>query len=139
MKWSFSLEIKIRYRDIDSMGHVNNAVYSTYLEEARTRYYMKLTNCKNLSDLGFILAAIKCDYNSPATIEDKLRVYVRPTSVGKTSWTFKYEIRDENSGRLIAEADTIQVAYDYKKGKEGKAKKLDDMLRQKLLADMKEK
>lgn len=133
MKWPFSLEMKVRFRDLDAMGHVNNAVYSTYLEQARTEYYMELVGGKKVSDLGFILVSIKCDYKSATSIEDKLVVYVKPTNIGKSSWVFKYEIREKENDRLIAEAETVQIAYDYKKKKK---KRIDKNLRQKLLEDI---
>lgn len=135
MGWSFSLEMKVIFRDLDAMVHVNNAVYFTYLEQARTEYYMKLACKTEASDLDFILASAKCDYKSPASIDDKIIVYVKPANIGKTSWTFKYEIREKYNNRLIAEAETIQVAYDYKKGRK---KKINLKLRQLLLEDAQE-
>lgn len=132
MKWPFCLKIKIRFRDLDAMQHVNNAVYFTYMEQARTEYFMKLVDGKKISDLGFILASAKCDYKSSASIEDKLSVYVRPLNIGKSSWVFKYEIRGNND-KLVAEAETVQVAYDYKKKRK---KRINNKLKKKLLEDM---
>jgi len=133
MNWPFSLEIKVRFRDLDAMGHVNNAVYFTYLELARTEYYIKLTNIKKLSDLDFIVVSASCDYKSAASIEDKIVAYIKPTRVGTSSWTFKYELREKDSGRLIVEAETVQVAFDYKKRKK---KAINDVLKQKLLSEI---
>lgn len=133
MSWPFSLEIKVRYRDIDGMRHLNNAVYFTYLEQCRTEYYMKLVEGKKISDLGFILVSAKCDYKSPVSIEDEVMVYIRPSEIGNTSWKFEYEVREKNTDRLMAKGETVQIAYDYKKGKK---KRIDDNLRQKLLEDM---
>ncbi len=133
MGWPFSLELKVLFRDLDAMVHVNNAVYFTYLEQARTEYYLKLAGKAKVSDMDFILASAKCDYKSSVSIDDKIIVYVKPDKVGKTSWSFQYEIKEKDSNRLIAEAETIQVAYNYKKGRK---KKINPQLKQKLLADM---
>jgi acyl-CoA thioester hydrolase len=46
---------------------------------------------------------------------ETLRISVRPARVGNTSFTFKYEIREQASGRLVAEGETVQVMYDYAK------------------------
>ena len=132
MGWPFSLEMKVLFRDLDAMAHVNNAVYFTYLEQARTEYYFKMIGKTKVYDLDFIVASAKCDYKSSASIHDKVIVHVRPAKVGKTSWTFQYEIREKKSNRLIAEAETVQVAYDYKKGKK---KKINPKLRHVLLED----
>ncbi|MBM3199344.1 acyl-CoA thioesterase [Candidatus Woesearchaeota archaeon] len=133
MAWPFSLEIKVRFRDLDAMGHVNNAVYFTYLEQARTDYYMKLAEKSKISDLGFIVASAKCDYKSAASIEDSIVVYVKPAKIGKTSWAFRYEMRDQKTDRLVAEAETIQVAYNYKRKKK---KRMSHELKQRLLEDI---
>lgn len=135
MGWPFSLEMKVLFRDLDAMAHVNNAVYFTYLEQARTEYYMNLANKTKVSDLDFIVASAKCDYKSSVSIDDEVIVYVKPAKIGKTSWSFQYEIREKNSNRLIAEAETIQVAYNYKRGKK---KKINPQLKQRLLADVQE-
>ncbi len=56
MDWPFSLEMKVLFRDLDAMAHVNNAVYFTYLEQARTEYYFKMIGKTKVYDLDFIVA-----------------------------------------------------------------------------------
>ncbi len=110
---TFELEITPRFRDIDSLGHVNNAVYLTYMEEARTRYYMRTANRKRLEELDFIFASAKVDYRSPILWGEVVVVRVWPTRIGTSSFTLAYEMRVKGDGRLVAEAESVQVAYDY--------------------------
>ena len=106
--------IEVRFRDMDSMGHVNNAVYFTYLEMARVAFYRNFMGATQIQDLEMIAAKATCEFRSPATWNDRLLARIWVSRVGTSSFDFDYEITDENSGRLIATAQTIQVAWDYR-------------------------
>ncbi len=105
--------IEVRFRDMDSMRHVNNAVYFTYLEMARVAFYRHFLGATQIEDLEMIAAKATCEFRSPATWNDRLLVQIWVSRVGTTSFDFDYEITDE-PGRLIATAHTIQVAWDYR-------------------------
>ncbi len=111
----FSIPIQMRFRDLDAMGHVNNAVYLTYCELARTQFYLKHNFKRSLHDIDFILAHVDIDYVSPAEWVDEVEVSLWPSKVGTSSFTFSYEIRDRRSGRLLATSSSILVSYDYDK------------------------
>src|SRR5438093_7319986 len=110
---AFELEIRPRFRDIDAMNHVNNAVYFTYMEQARTEYYLKLSNRKALQELEFILANASCDFRSPIAFGETVLVRVWPTRIGNSSFTLHYEMKIKEDGRLAAERESVQVAYHY--------------------------
>ena len=109
----FKIRLRVRFRDVDVIGHVNNAVYFTYMEQARTEYWMHLFNLHELSELTFIVAHAECDYKIPARFLDELEVSIRTTSVGNTSFVWDYEIRKVDTRDLMAKGKTIQVYYDY--------------------------
>ncbi len=113
---SFRLKvpISVRFRDIDSMGHVNNAVYFTYCEIARNAYWTRLFGTRRLARANFIVARAEMDYRSQANEEDAIVVGIRVSSIGNTSFDFHYNILETGTPRLIAEARTVQVAFDYK-------------------------
>jgi acyl-CoA thioester hydrolase len=94
------------------MGHVNNAVYLTYLEVARFAYWRDVADGRSTGEAGVIMARAEIDYKAPATYKDRLEVRTAITGFGRTSFVFEYEIVDQ-TGRLIATAKTIQVFYDY--------------------------
>jgi acyl-CoA thioester hydrolase len=113
--------IQIRWRDLDALGHVNNAVYLTYFELARLAYVRALLGAdaprdpRTLlpTDFQFILAEVTCHYRSPARLGDQLVVSIWVTQVGRKSFVFEYQIKDEVTGRLVAEGCSTQVWFDY--------------------------
>ncbi len=111
----FTVEIQMRFRDLDAMGHVNNAVYLTYCELARTQFYLKHAFKRSLHDIDFILAHADIDYVSAAEWGDRIEVSVWPSKIGRSSFTLSYELRDKSSDRLLARSSSVQVAYDYDK------------------------
>ena len=95
------------------MGHVNNAVYLTYAEQARLAYWVELGAFRPGSGLpGIIVARNECDYERPARPGEWLDVLVGTTRIGRTSFTVECEILGDD-GQLVARAKTVQVAYDY--------------------------
>ena len=101
----------VRFRDLDPMGHVNNAVFLTYLESARTAFLIDLGLATGLEDLAIIVARVEIDFRSPARFGDAIEVGVRPRRLGKKSFDLEYEVRAGE--RLLAEAKSVCVGYDY--------------------------
>jgi len=105
--------VQVRFRDLDAMGHVNNAVYSTYLEMSRVAYYRELMGMASPTEFNFILARLEINFRSPVFLHENVWVGIRVTQVGTKSFRFAYEIRDGENARLIADATSVQVMYDY--------------------------
>lgn len=103
--------IQVRFRDTDAMGHVNNAVYLTYLEVARTAYWHKVFDIASYNDVDFILARAEIDFVAPVFVEDVCEVWIRTNEIGTKSFRFAYELLAH--GRVVARAETVQVMYDY--------------------------
>lgn len=102
----------VRFRDLDAFGHVNNAVYATYLEAARIAYLLDVTG-GSLRDMGIILAEQTISYKRPAYFGDRLGVGVRVTSFKTRSFGMEYAIVRAADGALIATGQSVQVTYDY--------------------------
>jgi len=109
----FLCDIQMRFRDLDPMGHVNNAVFLSYCELARTQFYLKHKFKRGLHDIDFILARAEIDYVAAAEWGDEIQVAVWPSKIGKTSFTLSYEIRETTSGRVLATSSSVLVSYDY--------------------------
>jgi len=115
--------VEVRFADCDPLGHVNNAVYLSYLEQARFGLWRKLwgfsgeTATTAARGAGLILARVECDYRLPSTYGDVLDVKLALAGIGRTSFTYDYRIADVPGGRLVAEARTVVVVYDYGTGK----------------------
>jgi acyl-CoA thioester hydrolase len=124
----FTHQIEVRFRDCDAMGHVNNAVYLTYLEEARFSHWRANGLASRTLDSapaqsgapadvpGVILARVEIDYRRPAKYGDTLRIDLGVAAVGRTSFTYEYEIADA-AGALVAAAKTVIVRFDYAAGR----------------------
>jgi acyl-CoA thioester hydrolase len=95
---------------------VNNAVYLTYLEQARFAFWQRLTGVSGIPR-SFIVARVECDYRAQATAGDRLVVRLRVTAVGKSSFTFEYEIVNARTREVVATARTVQAMYDYQAGR----------------------
>jgi acyl-CoA thioester hydrolase len=106
-------ELHPRFRDTDAMGHINNAVYITYLEVARQEYWRRLDDTQDYRRVPFILANVACDFRSEALMDEVLEIGIRCDWVGGKSFAFRYEIRAKKTRRLVVEATSIQVCYDY--------------------------
>jgi len=106
-------EIVPRFRDTDAMGHINNAVYITYLEVGRQEYWKRMSGATDYGRVPFILAHVTVDFRAEALVDEVLRVGLRCDWVGTKSFQFRYEIRERATDRLCVEATSVQVCYDY--------------------------
>ena len=94
---------RVRFRDCDAMGHVNNAVFSTYLEEARIGVLGGLT--------PFILARVEIDFRSELRAGEEIEIGSRVARIGTKSFEVEHQIRAD--GRVVADAVSVLVGYDY--------------------------
>ncbi|WP_435062883.1 acyl-CoA thioesterase [Halobaculum sp. EA56] len=104
---TFETTVPVRYRDLDPMGHVNNAVYATYLEEVRTAFFREEVGV-DLADADAALASLDVDFRAPIEGTGEVAASLDVADVGTTSLTVAYELRVD--GDLVAEAETVQVA-----------------------------
>jgi acyl-CoA thioester hydrolase len=102
---------RVRFGDVDSLGHVNNAVFLTYLEEARIAFLLPL----GAEVSNMILAHVEIDFRAPLRSGDQLEIGVRPTNVGSKSFELEYEVRAGDT--VAAEAKTVIVSFDYETGR----------------------
>ncbi len=112
--------LQVRFRDCDPLGHVNNAVYLTYLEQARFTLWHKQLGfiAKSAGDtgprgLGFILARAECDFRAQARYGDWLDVKLSLGDFGRSSFNYTYAIVNAETGALVASAKTVLVWFDY--------------------------
>ena len=120
-----------RFRDLDPMGHVNNAVYLTWLENARIEYFRRLGafDHPDTSGMAMILARAEVDFREAVGFGADVEIGVRTSRLGTKSFDLEYEVRCD--GRVIAEAKTVLVAFDYVNKR---SKEIPDEWRQRLAA-----
>ncbi len=114
------VKIDVRFADTDAMGHVNNAVYLTYCEMARIRYWTDVTGEPiapgHEGAESLILAGARIAYRAPVFHGEAVTVETRATHIGRTSFTLEHRLTacsPAGTPRLVATSDSVMVRYDY--------------------------
>jgi acyl-CoA thioester hydrolase len=102
---------QVRFRDLDPMGHVNNAVFLTYIEQARVAFFAEAGAATGLEDMTMIVARVEIDFKAPVRLGQEVEISVRASRFGTKSFDLDYELNVD--GELVAAAKSVQVAYDY--------------------------
>jgi acyl-CoA thioester hydrolase len=106
--------LQVRFRDIDAFGHVNNAVFFSYLEQARIRYLLDvLQPATSFDRLPLILARVELDFRSPIMFGEAVSVDTRIDRVGRSSFSMSHRMTAGDEERLVGDASTVLVTYDY--------------------------
>lgn len=124
------LSIDVRFADTDAMGHVNNAVYLTYCEMARIRYWSDVTGeplaARHHGAESLILAEARITYRAQVFHTDVVTVETRATRIGRSSFVLEHRLtacEADGEPRLVATSESVLVRYDYTVGR---AAELDD-------------
>ena len=117
-QFHYSLPISVRFRDLDAFGHVNNAVYFTYMEMSRTGYFERLGLFNgNFPAVFFIIADATCQFKAPIQMHTRLIAKTRVSSIGSSSFVMEYQLVDQATDQLMAVGRTVNVMYDYAAGR----------------------
>src|SRR3989441_9667168 len=111
----FSIELPVQFRDIDVMGHVNNATYLQYMETARVELARRFGQVTDGIRPDFIVASARCEFKKPIRDERRITVSVWVSRIRDHAWDLDYSIHGLR-GVEYAIGRTTQVAYDYKTG-----------------------
>lgn len=106
------IEIKIRGYHLDLYGHVNNARYLEFLEEARWTLIEGEVGKWMERGLSFFIVNINISYRSPAVLGMTVEIHSTISKYGRRSCVITQRVRDRESGRVIAEADVTFVIAD---------------------------
>lgn len=118
--------IEVRYVDTDALGHVNNAVYLSYFEMARSGYYIAVVGHPFGTGPGaetrtFVIAEAHVRYRQPAFYGEPLACAVRVGWVSRSAFSLEYRVEAEASpmgeARVVADGSTVQVFYDLARGR----------------------
>jgi acyl-CoA thioester hydrolase len=99
------------FRDIDAFGHVNNAVFITYFEIARTLLWFDISGGREARDIGFIVVRAECDFRKQLAMEP-IEICVRFGETRSTSFDTHYEIRTAR-GEIAATGKVVAVLFDW--------------------------
>lgn len=109
------VEAQVRFRDTDALGHVNNAVYLSWMELGRMAFTDAVLPAIDWTKVGFILAHVSIDYLEPVFLGDKVTVYMKAGKIGGKSVVLECLITKTNKRgeRPAAKGTNIIVAFDY--------------------------
>ncbi|MCU4752338.1 acyl-CoA thioesterase [Halobacteria archaeon AArc-curdl1] len=111
---NFSVDVQVRYQDLDTLQHVNNAVYVTYFEMARTSYLDAILDIP-VDAFAFVVASLSIDFKRPVTMGDDVVAAVAVTELGTSSWTMAYEIRANDDVAATGETTLVFVDPETKR------------------------
>jgi acyl-CoA thioester hydrolase len=116
----FVHRVSVRFRDIDVRGHVNNAVYSSFIEDARLRWYGATGEPDEPGpqtyNVDMVLARTEIDFRGEVREPDEtIEIGVRAGRIGTKSADLEYRLC-ASDGRLVAEARSVLVGFDYQRG-----------------------
>lgn len=109
---------EIRFVDIDVMGHVNNAVYLSYFEQARMKWFETFAGKEwDWNTFGILLARNEINYREPVLLHDHLQIETWCSKIGNKSLEVCYEVFIEENGvkRIKADGLSVLVCFDYHK------------------------
>jgi acyl-CoA thioester hydrolase len=106
--------VPIRFADIDALGHVNNAVFLSYMEVVRTAFWAEFIGEVRVQEIDFVLARVEIDYRRPVLFNDALACDLWLEKVGRSSFTVGYRFFVDDT--LVAEARSVQVFVDLATG-----------------------
>ena len=125
------IEIELRWRDLDTLGHLNQAVYHELLEEGRAALFTRLGVIEN--GFFFVLARVELDYRHEVRRDDSpVAVVLRVPSVGRSSVVVAHEIVLPD-GTVAAEGRSVLVAWDRE---QRRSRPLEESERVRLGADL---
>jgi len=115
----FTIPIDIRFKDLDSLGHVNHAVFITYFEEGRKAFFLEFFDVKDAFELNFIMAHVRCDYLKPIQLSHRrVSLQMQVSKMGNKSFDLKYRLTDiTDSSVVFATGASVQVCFDYRENK----------------------
>lgn len=113
-KYKYRTTIPIRFSDMDAYGHVNNAVYLTYFEIARSNYWKDIVKW-DWNENGIILGRSEINYLKPILLNDEIACYVRTTRIGNSSFDIMYVLVKitEAGEEICTTGKTVCISYDY--------------------------
>lgn len=118
--WSdgwYIVPYQVPWRDVDAAGHVNNSVYFSWMEWARTSYWMQLRGRFDWRGIDFIVARAECNFRRQVSIMEKIELRTRIAEMRNSSLDFEYEIRRHEGGELAADGRVVVVLFSWEENR----------------------
>ena len=109
----FAYEMDVRWREMDALGHVNNAQFLSYVEETRVKWFNAMQDNWHNPDSAPVVAAIHVDFKLPIHWPERIQVELFAVKRGSKSVTIGHRIcSSKNNQHIYAEGYTVLVWID---------------------------
>lgn len=108
--------VQLRFSDVDQFGHVNNSVYFSLYDLAKTQYLMDVLGMDILKEWAVVVANINADFISPVFYQEKIAIQTKVIHLGTKSLSLLQRAIDTNSGSIKCQCKTVMVAFNLKTG-----------------------
>ena len=103
---------QIRFSDVDQFGHMNNSVYFSLYDLAKTTYFKDVFGMAEWGDQVVVVASINANFFQPVFFSDELEIATAAVQLGNKSFTLLQRAVAKNTGEVKCECRTILVMYD---------------------------
>ena len=103
----------MRFCETDAGGHVNNASYFFYFEEARTKFFTAMGFGPKERSINFIVAQTECNFLAQAYAGQTLTVTTKISKIGTKSYTIAHKIIASETGKVIATGSAVVVCFNF--------------------------
>ena len=114
----FSIQKRVEWRDIDTMGHVNNAAYMNYCEDISTQVGRDVGwSMQRMMDEGFalVMRRFRILYLEPALLDDEVEIKTWFSDLKRATALRHYQLNRVSDGRVLAKARALMVCFDLEK------------------------
>jgi acyl-CoA thioester hydrolase len=115
MSYRFYRDVEVRFRDLDSLGHVHHSLALMYVEEARAAYWREVAGRPTVEDIDYVIGEVKIRYHERIMYPGSVRVGVRVSRIGGKSIDMEFEIRSLE-GALLVSGGTTHIMFDFAAG-----------------------
>ena len=104
--------VQIRFSDVDQFGHVNNSVYFSLYDLAKTSYFRDVMGEEDWSKFGIVVANINANFLAPVFFRDEIAIETSITRIGNKSFELSQRAVSQSTGEVKCECTTIMVTFD---------------------------
>lgn len=112
VKFRHQMPIQIRFSDVDQFGHVNNSVYFSLYDLAKTNYMKAAMSMVEFDTMVVVVANINANFLAPVFFTDQIIIETATIHLGNKSFTLLQRAIDTQTGYVKCECRTVMVMYD---------------------------
>ena len=113
IRFKHSMPVQLRFSDVDQLGHVNNSVYFSLYDLAKTAYFGEVIGDKlNYTNEGVVVAHVQADFFAPIYFQEEIAIQTTTLRIGHKSFTLLQRAIQVDTGEVKCTCQTVMVGYD---------------------------